>query len=257
MRSENLLPPFLAFPLNDAVANHSLFAFHDSFYQRMEWFLRKLHHLMALCPGIQSAVHQERRHDIGKGRYGSGCLVEGIAAEQQFHTLAHEFLFGIGRAKFLKLLPPLIDLFAEVDLDGADGLTAQTERAGRHVARMSLRIAQHAEVDAYRTGDEIAVRVASAATVHRAGVHAGTAADALQYLPVLRIAYPLTATVVHEDDVHFLCRWTGFAEVRSVGGRGLSRSGTAQHALEDGQALVVRDDFLQTDGRNVQLRTGG
>ena len=120
---------------------------------------------------------------------------------------------------------------------------------------MLLSIAQHAEVDAYRTRDEVTVGVASRTSVDGAGVHARTTTDTLKNLPVLRVANPLGAAVVDEDDVHLVSCRTSFTEVAGVGGCGLTRAGSAEHALEDGQALVVGDDLLQSDGGDVQLGT--
>ena len=45
--------------------------------------------------------------------------------------------------------------------------------------------------------------------------------------------------------------------MRCVGGRGLSRASTAEHALEDGQTIVVRDNLLQSDRGDVQFGTRG
>ena len=50
-------------------------------------------------------------------------------------------------------------------------------------------------------------------------------------------------------------RGTSLAEVRRVGRRGLSCAGTAQHALEDSQTLIVRDNLFQSDGGDVQTWT--
>ena len=74
---------------------------------------------------------------------------------------------------------------------------------------------------------------------------------------MLWVADPLAAPVVHEDDMHRSGRRTGLAEVRGVGGRRLTGAGTTKHALEDGQTVVVRNDFLQADGGDMELRTGG
>ena len=74
---------------------------------------------------------------------------------------------------------------------------------------------------------------------------------------MLGVANPLGAAVVDEDDVHGLGRGARLAEVGGVGGGGLSGAGTAEHALEHGQAVVVGDDLLQADGGNVELRAGG
>ena len=51
--------------------------------------------------------------------------------------------------------------------------------------------------------------------------------------------------------------YAGLAEVAGIGRGGLSRAGTAEHTLEHGEAVVVRDDLLQTDGGDVELRAGG
>ena len=61
---------------------------------------------------------------------GSAEVVEAFAAVKHRHALAHQFLLRVGRAEVIELLAPLVDLVAEVQLDGADRLTRQTERAG-------------------------------------------------------------------------------------------------------------------------------
>ena len=120
---------------------------------------------------------------------------------------------------------------------------------------MLLRVAQHAEVDADGARNEVAVRVAARATIDGARVHARTTADALQRLPVLGVGNPLRSAVVDQHDVHVVGRRTGLAEVARKRRRGLTRTCSAEHALEDGQTLVVGNDFLQADGGDVQART--
>ncbi len=78
---------------------------------------------------------------------------------------------------------------------------------------MFLRVAQHAQIDAYGAGDEVAVTVAARATVHGTRVHARATADALQRLPVFGIGNPFRAAVVHEDNVHVVSRRACLAEV--------------------------------------------
>ena len=72
---------------------------------------------------------------------------------------------------------------------------------------------------------------------------------------MLRVAYPLAATIVHKDDMHRIRSWSGLAEMRGESGCRLTCACSAEHALEDGQTVVVGDDFLQSDGGDVKLRT--
>ena len=72
---------------------------------------------------------------------------------------------------------------------------------------------------------------------------------------MLWIGNPLTSAVVHQYDVHMMSRGTGLAEMRCIGRGWLPRTSTTEHALEDGKTLVVGDDFFQSDGGDVQLRT--
>ena len=106
----------------------------------MERLLRKFHHLVTFGPRVQSVVHQERRHDIGQGRYGGCHLVERGAAEEHAHGLAHQFFLGIGRAELVKLLAPFVNLVAKVNLHGADALAAVAKRACGDIARVLLHV---------------------------------------------------------------------------------------------------------------------
>ena len=212
---------------------------------------------MALSPRIQATVHQRRGDDVGPVGEGSAEVVDAAAAVDHVHALTHQLLLQVGGAEVIQLLAPQVDLVAKVHLRWADGLTAVAERAGADVARVLLRVAQHAEVDADRTWDEVAVGVAATTTIDGAGVHARTTTDALQCLPVLWIADPLRAAVIHQNDVHRMGCRTSLAEVRGKGCRRLSCASSAEHALEHGQTVVVGDDLLQTDGCDVQLGAGG
>ena len=123
----------------------------------MERLLGELHHLMTLCPGIQTAVHKWRWDDIGPVGQGCAEVVDALAAVYHAHTLAHQFLLRIGRAEIVELLAPLIDLVAKVYFDGADCLTTQAERTGADIAGVILSVAEHAEFDADGAGDEITI----------------------------------------------------------------------------------------------------
>ena len=173
------------------LCNLRFFLFLYFFNQFVERLFRELHHLMALGPRIQTAVHQGGGDDVRPVGEGSTEVVDATAAVNHAHTFAHQFLLRIGGAEIVELLAPLVDLVAEVHLDGTDSLARQTECAGTDIAAVSLRVAQHAEVDADGTGDEVTVRVSTAAPIDGTGVHARTAADALQALPMVWIAYPL------------------------------------------------------------------
>ena len=116
---------------------------------------------MAFCPRVQTAVDEGRGDDVGPVCQGRAEVIETAAAKDGAHALTHQFLLRIGGAEVVKLLAPLIDLVAQVYLDWADRLTAQTQGAGTHVARMLLGVAQHAEVDADGAGDEVTVRIAA------------------------------------------------------------------------------------------------
>ena len=212
---------------------------------------------MALRPGVEAAVHEGRRDDVRPVGQGRAEVVDALAAIDHRHALAHEFLLRVGGAEVVELLAPLVDLVAEVHLHGTDRLARQAERAGRDIARVLLRVAEHAEVDADGAGDEVTVGIAAASAIDGAGVHARTATDALQRLPVLGVGNPIRSAVVDEHDVHRLGRRTGLAEMGGEGGCRLTRAGAAEHPLEHGEALVVGDDLLQTDGGDMQFRTGG
>ena len=157
----------------------------------MERFLRELHHLVALCPGVQTAIHEWRGDDVRPVGQRRAEVVDAFAAVDHAHALADQFLLRVSCAKVIELLAPLINLVTEIHLDGTDGLARQAERAGRDVAGVSLCVAQHAEVDADGAGDEVTIRVAAAAPIDGASVHSRAAADAFQCFPVLGIADPL------------------------------------------------------------------
>ena len=96
----------------------------------MERLLGELHHLVAFSPGIQTAVHKWRWDDIGPVGQGCAEVVDALAAIYHAHTLTHQFLLRIGCAEVIELLAPLVNLVDEVQFDGTDRLTRQTDRAG-------------------------------------------------------------------------------------------------------------------------------
>ena len=71
---------------------------------------------------------------------------------------------------------------------------------------------------------------------------------------MLGIANPIASAVIHKHDVHVVSRRAGLAEMTRIGRRGLPRSCTAEHTLENGQTLVVGNDLFQADGGDMQLR---
>ena len=137
----------------------------------MERLLGELHHLVALSPGVQAAIHEWRGNYVGPMCQCSAKIVDALVAINHAHAAAHHLLLRIGRTEIVELLTPLINLVAQVYFDGTDCLTTQTERAGADIARMLLGITQHAEINADGAGDEVTVRITTRATIYRAGVH--------------------------------------------------------------------------------------
>ena len=223
----------------------------------MEGLLRELHHLVTFCPRVQAAVDQWRRDEIGPMSQCCTQVIDTLAAINHTHTFAHHLLLWVGCAELIELLAPQIDLITQVHLGRTERLTGVTQGAGTHVARVLLWITKHTEVDTDGTWNKVAVTVTATATIDRTGVHARTATDALQGLPVLWVAYPLAAPVIYQYDVHLVGSGTCLAEMTCKRGGGLTCARTAEHALEHGQAVVVGDDLLQTDGGNVEFRTRG
>ena len=220
----------------------------------MEGVLRELHHLMAFGPGIQFHIHDRTRNEVCHRCHRGSGIIDTTAAEEYAHTLTHQFFLRVGCAELVELLAPLVDLVSKVHLDRAYGLATQTERTGADIARVLLCVAEHTEVDADRTGDEITITVATTATIDRTSIHARAAADTFQGLPVFWVADPLTASVIYEDDVHRVRCRTSLTEMRSVSRGRLTCTSATKHALEDGQTVVVGDDLLQTDGCYMQFQ---
>ena len=177
---------------------------------------------------------------------------EGRPVHQELHALRHQLLLGISPAIRLQPLAPAVDLFAQIDLGRADVGTREAERARRDVVGIPLRVAQHAEVDAYRSGDEVGIGITSAPPIDRASVHTLATADAVEGADVLGISQDVAPPVVHDDDVKLAtgCRT---AVVRRVRGDGLSRTGASQKAGEDTERFEVRHDLLHPERRDVEL----
>ena len=80
--------------------------------------------------------------------------------EEQGHAARHDFLHFIGTTKGVELLAPTVNLRGEVDTYGTDVVARAAEGACGDVVAVCLGIAQHAEVDTYRTWNEVGVAVA-------------------------------------------------------------------------------------------------
>ena len=76
----------------------------------MERFLWELHHLVALCPGIQLAVKQGRGDDICPVGQRRAEVIETLTAVEGAHALTHQLLLRIGGAELIELLAPHINL---------------------------------------------------------------------------------------------------------------------------------------------------
>ena len=144
----------------------------------------------------------------------------------------------------------------EVDLRRADPRTRITERAGRHIAAVTLRRTKHPKVDPQRPGNEIAVGVAARTAVDRTGVHAGAAAQALEHVAVRGIGQPLRPAVVDDDDMD-LPPGRGPAVERRVGRHGLPRARAGQQAREDPQRPHVGNHLLKPHDGDVQVGERG
>ena len=70
---------------------------------------------------------------------------------------------------------------------------------------------------------------------------------------MLWVGNPLRTPVVNKHNVHRLCRGACLAEVTGECSRWLACSRTAQHTLEHGKTVVIRDYLLKAYCRNVQF----
>ena len=100
----------------------------------MERFLGEFHHLVAFCPGVQTAVQDRRGDDICPVSQSCSEVIKAFAAIERTHTFAHQLLLRIGGAELVELLAPQIDLIAKVYLRRTERLTTVTERAGTDIA---------------------------------------------------------------------------------------------------------------------------
>jgi hypothetical protein len=107
------------------------------------------------------------------------------------------------------------------------------------------------QADRARIGGAVAELPAS--TVDWTGVHAGAAANAFQRRPELFHAKPCRPTIVDQHDVH-LAAVAGPPKVRGVLGYQRAEGAARQHADEHRQVLKPRDDLLDADRGDVQLR---
>ena len=222
----------------------------------MERLRGEFHHAVRIGPGIQAVLQQGTRQPVDQRREAQGRGIDLRTIEEEAHAHGHILLHGVGLAQRVELLSPAIDLCREVDLGRTDIVAGATEGAGRHVIAIAARVAQHAQVDADRSRDEIGVAIACRTAIDGTGVHAGTTAHAFQRLPVFLIGQDTATPVVHQHDMHLATR-TGATEMGGIDGGFLACSITGQEALEHTHRGIVGHEFLDTHGNDMQLRDRG
>src|SRR3984957_16395854 len=152
----------------------------------VERLRRWMWNLAVLAPGIQTVVEDKPRQ-MGEGRIGGrDCRSIGGRTRQEFPGDLHRRPLGERDFMLLhQLAPPRIDLLVNIDFHGANVRTTPVQRRGEgQVAELS-----HIErrVDYESDGSRVSGAVTQAATapIDRAGIHAGTAADAFERGPKL------------------------------------------------------------------------
>ena len=201
----------------------------------MEALLRKLRLGVTDTPRIPVAeVRAALRNQIDKWRKLQGCGVERRTIEEKFHAIRHRLLHRISLAQSLQTLAPSVNLRTRTHLGRADIVARQAQGTCRNIVAVLLRILQHTQVHTYRTRNEIGVTVTTRTAINRTGVHAGSAAHALQGLPVVLVGENIASAIIHQNHMHLGTR-TSLAEMRGKGGGRLTGSAAAEQALEYSQ----------------------
>ncbi len=138
---------------------------------------------------------------------------------------------------------------------------AQRGHRGQQVGLFqSHHVRRHDLADRPRVGG--AVGQAADAGVHRAVVHARTAADALQRLAQLLVGIGLAAAVVEQDQVHLfgavlLARLARAGDHVEVGRDRLAGGRARQDGVQRRNVLQLLDHLLDAGDRHVHPRHGG
>ena len=201
----------------------------------METLLCKLRLGVTDTPGIPVAeVRAALWNQIDKRSKLQGGSVERRTIEEIFHTIRHRLLHRICLAQLVQALAPSVNLRTRAHLGRTYIVARQAQGTCRYVIAVLLRILQHTQVHTYRTRNEIGVTVTTRTAINRTGVHAGSAAHALQGLPVVLVGENIASAVIHQNHMHLGTR-TSLTEMRSIGSGRLTGSTAAEQALEYSQ----------------------
>src|SRR5258706_5176704 len=182
----------------------------------MEGLLRRMGHFAMFPPGVKAIVDDEARQ-MGEREISRGdCRAIGGRPRKEFaRSLHRRFLNERHLMPLHKLPPPPVNLLVNVDLNRTDVGAAAVER--RREGQVAVFVCVEGWVDdkADWAGIGGAVAQPPAAPVNWAGVHAGSAADALERCPELRHAETPGAAVVDQHNMH-LATVTWPPEMRRV-----------------------------------------
>src|SRR6266511_5628867 len=158
--------------------------------------------LAAPAPHVPPPLEERPRQDPqGEAEQPPRRLIERAVREDEAQQLHSEPLRGRDEPARREIAPLAEQLPVQVDLHGADRVARAAQRGGERQRAMGGGIAGGREDAADRPGHHPAVAVPSAAPEHRAGVHAGAAADAGERAAHGGIGEEARAAVVDDDDV--------------------------------------------------------
>ena len=151
----------------------------------------------------------------------------------KLHSLHHQLLRRISQMQGRQILPPLVNLFSQIDLHRTNIRAGITKRTSRHVPRILLRRLQHTQVNPHGTRYKIRVRISPRPTIHGTSVNTWPATNTLQHIHVFRTGQNITSPVIHDHDMHLLPFYR-FLIMGRVGRWRLSRGRAGQQAHVQG-----------------------
>ena len=151
------------------------------------------------------------------------CIKQHRPIHQCLHSARHDLLSGICLSNFIEYLTPFVNLLGKVYLYRTNIRTRHTEWTGRKIIIILLRIVCHPQIDTDRTGNKIRIRITTATTVYRTGIHTSTTTNT----DMIGMSKNLTASIIHNDNMIFT-PFTWFTIMRSISSHRLSGSRTSQ-----------------------------
>src|SRR5581483_8508108 len=207
------------------------------------------------APGVcaEQARRQQGHHPAHQL---AGDLVEPAPREHEGADARDDSLSQRDEALPGQLAPPGEKLVVQIDVHRADVAARAAEGGRERQAGVLRRIRMRRQRGSDGPRHRHPVAVPAAAPVHRAGIQARAAADALEGGAEFAAAEDLAAPAIDDDDVQ-LARGPGAVEVRGIRGDRLPRRGAREEPEEDRQLARARHDLLDPHAGDVQRRQRG